>query len=209
MESKTKSYQVKFIDQTTSPYLAKETWQTANVLHDFHYPWRDDTPPSTLFRALHSDQHFHFLFEVEDQQLNADTHTKGKLAVLESDRVEIFFRKDTKMKPYYCLELDYLGRALDYEAHFYRKTDFGWNWPEGFLFRSSLTEKGYSVEGQISKASLNSFGLILDNQIEAGLFRADFRKQPTPEVRWISWVDPGTPKPDFHVPSSFGVLKLL
>lgn len=207
MGSDKKTYLVKSIEQSTSTYLSTEIWQTADILDDFHYPWRDDTPPSTCFRALHADQYFHFLFEVEDEDLIADTITDGKRAVLKSDRVEIFFRKDEKMQPYYCLEMDYLGRVLDYEAYFYRKTDFDWNWPEGFHFRSRLTAKGYTVEGQISKASLIRLGLLQGEQLEAGLFRAEFKNGPS-EVRWISWVHPETPKPDFHVPTSFGVLKL-
>jgi hypothetical protein len=44
-----------------------------------------------------------------------------KLEVVNSERVEIFFRKDEALTPYYGLELDANGRVLDYEAEYHRK----------------------------------------------------------------------------------------
>ena len=32
---------------------------------------------------------------------------------------------------------------------------------------------------------------------------------PPPIEEWISWVDPKTPEPDFHVPSSLGWLEIV
>jgi hypothetical protein len=44
----------------------------------------------------------------------------------------------------------------------------------------------------------------------AGVYRAEFSRKPRGDVHfgWMSWVDPQTPKPDFHVASSFGVFEL-
>jgi len=60
-------------------------------------------------------------------------------------------------------------------------------------------------------ASLKALNLIQDNSIETGVFRAKFSKdekqnyQPT----WISWVNPNTPEPNFHIASSFGKFILM
>jgi hypothetical protein len=32
---------------------------------------------------------------------------------------------------------------------------------------------------------------------------------PPPLEEWMSWVDPKTPEPDFHVPSSLGRLEIV
>lgn len=208
MSGLTKTYPVRFFAfPGKTSFLSEEAWQEAEILDDFQYPWQAEVPPPTIFRALHTDSHLHFFFEVEDPQLFADTTTAGKMAALETDRVEIFFRKDQDMRPYYCLEMDYLGRVLDYKADYYRQMNFDWDWPAGFSFRSSLTEKGYQVEGYIDKSILEKFGVLKDAQLEAGLFRAQF-VSPN-DILWISWINSGTEKPDFHVPAAFGVLKLI
>jgi hypothetical protein len=35
------------------------------------------------------------------------------------------------------------------------------------------------------------------------------RAGPPPIEGWMSWVDPKTPEPDFHVPSSLGRLEIV
>jgi hypothetical protein len=48
-----------------------------------------------------------------------------------------------------------------------------------------------------------------DNTIDAGLFRGDFQRlNKTTQVKWISWIDPGSENPDFHIPAPFGKLIL-
>jgi hypothetical protein len=44
-----------------------------------------------------------------------------------------------------------------------------------------------------------------------GVYRAEFSHLPSGGVHfgWLSWLQPITEKPDFHVPSSFGVWELL
>lgn len=205
-----KSYLVKAITLNASAKkLASELWSDANLLQDFQYPWNDETPPQTYFQALHSQDTFYFKFEVIDQDLNAMVVENQQMEVAESDRVELFFCKDEKLDPYYCLEMDYLGRLLCNSAKYHRKMDYDWNWPAGFHFQSEQTSSGFSVEGSISKDSLSQLGLLQNNEMRVGIFRGEYSSQMNQDVRWISWVDPQTPEPDFHVPSAFGLLKLV
>lgn len=183
-----------------------EHWDKAEVLSDFTYPWQTDTPPKTTFNALHDATHFYFFFEAFDSEIQEKLHRLKTVEPRHSDRVEIFFKKDDAMDPYYCLEMDPLGRAMDFEGRFYRQSNHSWNWPEGhFTFQASVHSEGYSVTGSISLSSLRDLGMLEHTTLQAGLYRCHYvGEEPT----WISWVEPNSEKPDFHIPSSFGTLLL-
>jgi hypothetical protein len=185
-------------------------WQKSKPLTDFILPWDNETPPSIIFRALHDTKNLFFRFDVIDTDILVNKETDDKMAVLHSDRVEIFFRSDKDMMLYYGLEMDPLGRVLDYKAEYYRRFDYKWKW-EGITIRSRYTLNGYRVWGSIPLESLRNLKLLCDNKIQAGLFRGKcINANPeAPEFKWISWVKPDSETPDFHIPSAFGELKLL
>jgi hypothetical protein len=162
---------------------------------------------------LWDDTNLYFLYRASDTEIIAKKEGLGEKDAANSDRVEIFFKKDDRMDPYHALEMDALGRVLDTKGVFYRKIDYDWNWPEGHLqLKATTDEDGYWVEGAISFASLRQLGLYADDQLlRAGLYRGEYRQTPegATEVRWISWVIPDSEKPDFHIPSSFGELLLV
>ncbi|MCB9273400.1 MAG: endoxylanase [Lewinellaceae bacterium] len=186
-------------------------WQDAAELSAFSYPWREDTPPSTAFRALWDGIYFYFLYRATGPVIVTPQTGEPEKDVLSSSRVEIFFKADDNMDPYYTLELDALGRIFDAECRYYRHVDAAWAWPEGQLIvRASRDEGGYTVEGAISIGSLQQLGMLHANRLQAGLYRAEYLPHtdgPT-ETRWISWIQPDSAKPDFHIPSSFGLLVL-
>lgn len=211
---KTKTYTVKKTGQEISITGSgtDKAWENANVLTDFSYPWDPAGLPATTFRALWSDRYFYFLYHVEDAEIITPQRDLGELDAVESDRVEIFFKSSDVSKPYYSLEMDALGRHLDSEGIFGEKVDFDWNWPKAdFVLKASQIEDGYIVEGSISLASLRDLGLYQDDGIlHAGLYRGEYYHKEADEVaiKWISWVLANTDKPNFHIPDSFGILKL-
>jgi hypothetical protein len=187
-------------------------WNQAKVLSSFSYPWSDKAPPVMSFRALWDDALFYFRFEVETTRALTYVHDNNKMEVVDSDRVEIFFKSDDRLDPYYCLEMDPLGRFLDYRASFYRKFEYEWQWPGSnqLMIKSDYINSGYIVEGSITMASLKDLNLLKNNELQAGLFRGECLKIRDPEssFSWISWIKPESVRPDFHIPSSFGVIKL-
>lgn len=194
---------------------SSDAWQRANVLDDFRYPWDNGIAPRTTFRALHSSRYLHFLFDVVDEHIHVERVSNHKTEVIDSSRVEIFFRSDQRMQPYYCLEIDAAGRNLDYIAHHHRQFDFSWSWPEQEIaIESRQTVNGYAVAITISKSSLRQLGLLKSSSgkefIEAGLFRAECTTttHARDHMRWISWIPPEAVSPDFHIPSAFGILEL-
>lgn len=211
----TKTYHVKRTseDITITGKGDAPQWAGASVLSDFSYPWEDgqQQPSPTAFKALHNERWLYCLFVVQDNNVNIYTDKHEKREVVWSDRAEIFFKIDDQLTPYYCLELDPSGRILDYIGEHYRKFDFQWRWPAGGLIvKTHLTSQGYTIELAISKQSLTSLGLLKDNTLQAGLYRADCisLNGKDAKFKWISWIKPKSETPDFHIASSFGSLKL-
>ena len=211
---KSKTYKVKKIKAAELVITGKgdsPLWKNATELTDFIYPWEKVTPSFTSFKALHSKDWLYCLYQVKDDHINVLVKTNEKLEVLSSDRVEIFFRKDDQMLPYYGLELDPHGRVYDYMAEYLRKFTSTWSWPAGELIvKANKVTDGYTVEIAISKKSLKQLELIKGNRIEAGLYRGDCVEitVDNSKIKWISWVIPDSQTPNFHIPSSFGVLVL-
>jgi hypothetical protein len=188
-------------------------WQHAESLVDFSYPWESGPAPLTSFKSVHGDRWIYFLFEVEDRQVHVDGVTNNKLEVIDSSRVEIFFRQNERLSPYYCLELDAAGRVLDYCGNFHRQFDFSWVWPtDSLVVKARRHPEGYTVEAAVSKDSLRALGLLSATtpNLQAGLFRAECTRTVAARdhMRWISWIQPDSATPDFHIPSAFGVLNL-
>ncbi|WP_207514677.1 carbohydrate-binding family 9-like protein [Longitalea luteola] len=187
------------------------SWKNANVLTNFSYPWEKEQAPATSFSALWDGSWLYCLFQVHDDSVITLVNKNDKLEVGASDRVEIFLSPDTSLSPYYCLEMDATGRVLDYRASYYRKMDYSWKWPnDQFIIKTAKNKSGYVVEIAISIQSLNDLGLLKNNRLLAGLFRAERKsgREARANLHWISWVKPNAAKPDFHIPSAFGVFIL-
>jgi Carbohydrate family 9 binding domain-like len=210
----TKTYSVRKIQGDELHVTGKgdsPQWKKAAELSDFIYPWENKKATSMTFKALHSKDWFYCLYTVLDADVKVFVKNNDKLEVVKSERVEIFFRKDDRLSPYYGLELDPLARVLDYEAEYPRKFNSTWSWPKGKLIvKTNRTKQGYTVEVAIHKTSLEELGLLNNQKIEAGIFRAecDDVNGDEEKIKWISWLKPDSETPDFHIPSSFGVLRL-
>ncbi|MEQ8702616.1 MAG: sugar-binding protein [Phaeodactylibacter sp.] len=187
-------------------------WQPATILRDFSSPWLEVEDTGTTFRALHDGVYLYFRFDVQESNILIYEKDHTKFDVLNSERVEIFFRQDPELKRYYGLEMDPLGRVYDYQSSYYRQSDKTWGWPEGHLnLKTGRTPTGYWLQGEISFESLRSLQLIHEERyLQAGLYRGrclNIRGDKA-TFNWITWVDPQTETPDFHVPASFGQLEL-
>lgn len=186
-------------------------WDKAEILTDFTSPWSDLKPEKIEFRSLWDTENIYFCYKVYDDNIHIDRQDDSIDSIGESDRVEIFFRTDENLNPYYCLEIDPTPRIMDFIASPKKKFDFDWNWPENnLLVKSSIKSDHFIVEFSVSIQSLKNFHLIKDNVIEAGIYRAKYIKQENKlfEPTWITWVNPNTETPNFHIASSFGTLTL-
>ena len=210
-----KEYQVVLIDKNQksgNDFSVIFSWEKANCLTDFSSPWKNDPISKIEFRALWDLENLYFKFTVFDNDVYIDQKDDSFDSIGNSDRVELFFRSNDALNPYYCLEMDTAARIMDFQAKPNWDFDFNWKWPKGDLkVIASKVENSFTVEGRISIASLTELNLIQNNCIEAGVYRAKFSKDENQNYKptWISWVDPNTPEPNFHIASSFGKFILM
>ncbi|WP_395737120.1 carbohydrate-binding family 9-like protein [Prosthecobacter sp.] len=187
-------------------------WSDADLLTQFTFAWEQRTAPLTEFRALWDETSLHFRFDCVDDDLVLPDGATPKDRVLGSDRVEIFFAPDLSLKPYYCLEMSPRGDVLAYEANYYREMDWDWKC-EGLQLTARVEGSRYSVTGSLPLDTLRNLRVLKPDASElyAGLYRAEFHHKTDATVHsgWMPWVNPKTERPDFHVPASFGVLKLI
>jgi len=202
-----KTYTVKLIEGKTNNLI----WQKANSLIDFSSPWDSEFIKKTEFKAVHNSEYIFLQFKVNDHQTHIHASEDKNDSINNSDRVELFFRCDASLTPYYCLEIDSKSRIMDFKSLPNKDFNFNWNWPlKDIDVKSSVKQSHYIIEIKISIKSLNNLNLIKKGVIETGIYRAKYKKQEdnTFKPTWITWVNPGTDKPNFHTPTSFGILKL-
>lgn len=210
-----KTYKVNRIDSETLIISGKGNavvWKQAQVLSDFVSPWDEKAIDKIEFRALYNSEYLFFNFKVFDAKVYVDFTDDTHHSINNSDRVELFFRADKNLNPYYCLEIDPSPRIMDFLAKPHKDFNFNWNWPtQDISVKSFKSENHFTVEGTISIASLRKFDLLKDGKIETGIYRAKYNNlvNGAYEPTWITWVNPKTESPDFHTASSFGVLKLM
>lgn len=190
---------------------SEDVWKSAARESGFSFPWKQAPAPSTIFRGFYTGEYIFFFFDVSDPDLVVSPGLTEH-AVAEGDRVELFFSAGLDMGEYFCLEIDSSGRVLDYRASFYRKFDNGWDL-EGLRAAGRVAPGGYAVEAAVPTAWFRDAGISSLGQysvINAGIYRGEFSHTATDDISesWISWQDPGTEDPDFHIPSSLGLFTL-
>ena len=185
----------------------QDDWKNVPAVTGLIAPWDGAEKDKTAFYACHDQKNLYFLYEVSDTTLVYNDE-KTEASVGNGDRIEFFMSKDPEMKTYYCAEIDPKGKVMDYEAHNYRKFDFNWNFKDLKLV-TSVGKDSYRVEGSISLKTLRKLGLISpEGEIRMGVYRADYFDDAGERVIWSSWIVPDAAEPDFHIPSSLGILKL-
>lgn len=210
-----KNYNVNCIERDTLILTGKgddPLWQKAELLTDFVSPWDNEKIKKIEFKALWDAKNLFFCFTVFDNFIHIDKTDNSFESIGNSDRVELFFRTDTSLNPYYCLEIDPNSRIMDFKAYPNKNFNFEWNWPKNDLtVKSQINSNNFTVEIAISIKSLKNLNLIKENKIETGIFRAKYHEQENSifEPTWITWVNPNTKEPNFHTPTSFGMLKLM
>jgi len=206
-----KVYEVHYLPQpeiNIDGKLDEPAWKKSYPEKGFSFPWEKGTAPLTEFRSLCDNEFFYFSFRLRDETIVVENKFSSESVMDTEDRVEIFFACEDKLKKYFCLEIDPRGRVHDYAASYYRKFDSSWNCA-GILTATSIINQGYVIEGSIPLKTLETLGLPrLDSShmLKVGLFRAELNQgqDSKPQAQWISWIEPGTKQPDFHVPSAFG-----
>lgn len=202
--------------------IAEDAWGQANLISkEMQSPWERETAPRTEFRALWNEEFFYFSFLAHDDDLVVADQIGEEREIGAEDRVELFFspglfdrpvktfQGDCQFPVYYGVEIDARARVLDFSAVYYRKVDLAWEMPR-LTTRTSRGQGYYVVEGKIPLATLEQMGVLNVNQpfMYAGVFRAEFTRDANGiKTSWITWRDPNTPEPDFHVSEAMGLFR--
>ena len=168
-------------------------------------------PPLTRAWVFWQKDKLIFAYECEDKLVVAQPPGKDEMAVDLQDRVELFLWNGRAEDAYLCLELAPRGAVLDYRAGFYRRFETDWD-AQGLKTASVITANGYRVEAELPAAAARPFGIEFDEgaTFRAGLFRGNYQTgKKDEEPMWITWVESGTDKPDFHVAAAFGRFVLV
>jgi hypothetical protein len=214
MKQQLNTYEVNLIEKNKLKISGNgddKLWNNASILDNFTSPWNTEKRSEIIFKALWDREKLFFNFTVFDAEIHIEKQNDSVESIGNSDRVELFFRPDDSLNPYYCLEIDTSARIMDFIAYPNKNFDFNWNWPKNdILVKSSINADSFTDEGSISIDSLKSFNLIKNNTIETGVFRAKYREKQNGlfEPTWITWVNPNTETPNFHIASSFGSFTL-
>lgn len=187
--------------------VTEPAWTNAWCVNTFVFPWSPRPAPATVFRAFVDAERLFFLFDVTDDDVVVEPAFAGESTVDREDRVEVFIARDAALDRYYCLEIDPLGRVHDYAARHYRKFDSEWACA-GLRAAGRLRPGGYTVEASIPLRTLSEWvgqPVASGSMLRLGLFRAEFRRGAlgSSNDNWLSWTQPATRAPDFHVPSAF------
>lgn len=193
---------------TIKHYTNIPDWGVVPILEDFSNLNNPHEPSNTAFQSYYTNKYFHFRFVVTCKKPLVYKKECNKMEVINSERIELFFRINEQMAPYYCLEIDASGRLLDYKAEHYRQFDYNWRWPEPLTIKATTNNNNYTVEAKLSIACLKELKLLSNNELQIGIFRGLCSELigNKAKMEWISWVKPLSEKPDFHIPSAFGVL---
>jgi len=188
----------------------EKAWKKAALISNFKLPWEQEKPQPTEARFLWDSDFLYGAFRVWDREIVTWTapHHQGKIAVTDHDRVEVFFALEESLENYYCLEIDPQGLVFDYQAHYHRNFDPSWHL-NGLKVASKILSDGYVVELAVPLVTMKELGFPVSASgftWKVGVYRADFSLTQPGKLKmlWQTWVDPGLPQPDFHVPSSFG-----
>jgi len=180
-------------------------WKDIKMFSNFVSPWDEQPYGETTFQYYNDTSWFYFLFRVDDDDIQlCDTSNNEAQNVLQSDRVELFFTKDSLMQPYYTFEMDAASRLFDARCLIHQKNktnkkeiDANWNiCKEDLQFKSTKGKNGYRVEGKIAMSFLQKNHLTNNGKLWCGIQRANFHTEGEPQ--WICAKDPGTNYPEFH-----------
>ncbi len=189
----------------------EKSWSHAIDLSDFTYPWETINAPTTRFKSVYDEENLYFYFYAEDDDIRLKQSGDEEMDAVASDRIEIFIRSSDETKPYYSFEMDPQGRVFDSKGEFGKYIDKDYDFPRSdFDFVGDIKSDSYTVEGKFSLSVLKEMELLVDNTIMIGLYRGEYLldENGEPITKWISWIIPDSEKPNFHIPSSFGKLKL-
>ena len=204
-------YEVKYaIDIEIDNLISDKNWNNAFEISDFYLPWDKKHGQETRFKALFDENYIYFIFYSKDSTLIVMNNISEELEIGKEDRIEIFLSGSESLDEYFCIEVDPYGRVLDYKARYYRIFDRKWE-ANQLIIKSEIIDDGFNIGLAIPLEVLeDQMKINVSKHFFVGLFRADLQNTTNGiKENWISWVNPKTRYPDYHIPQAFGLFLLV
>jgi hypothetical protein len=199
--------------------LDERAWRDAPRAGEFHFNWwQSGEREQTEVRLLWDEKFLYAAYFCHDKHISASV-TKLHGPVSLDDCVELFVSPNPEhVKNYYGLEINAIGTMLGSRKSDDGRTLVRWV-PEGLLYRTSL----HGLPSKQDEPGDDHW--ILEMAVPWAAYSADAAHTPPRDGdRWrlnlnrsggvtnpqySTWSPVNTPKPNFHVPESFGWVRFL
>ena len=185
-----------------------DAWKAAPIT-SFSTDWSGaETGIRTHVRFARSKRALYTLWELEGAGVNVDTSKPVEVErakLYEEDCVELFLGPDASERTrYFELEVGPLGHFLDIAIDRARKkSDVAWSSNAKIATQVDRDAHKVTIEIELRAPEIVSV-LRPGSSLPLGLYRME-GKSPR---KYLAWSPTRTPKPNFHVPEAFGVLKI-
>ncbi len=185
-----------------------DAWKTAPIV-SFSTDWSGaETGIETSVRFAWSNNALYTLWELEGADVNADATRPvdvERAKLYEEDCVELFVGPDPAERTrYFELEVGPLGHILDIAIdRTTKKSDVAWSSRPKIATKIDRAARKVTIEIAVRASDVVS-ALRPGATLPLALYRMEGK---TPR-KYLAWSPTRTPKPNFHVPEAFGVLKL-
>jgi hypothetical protein len=148
------------------------------------------------------------LWELDGADVNADASRPvetERAKLYEEDCVELFLTPNpAERNRYFEVEVGPLGHFLDIEIdRSKKKSDVAWSSRPKIATRVDRAARKVTIEVELRAPDL-VVALRPGASLPLGLYRMEGRSPR----HYLAWSPTRTPKPNFHVPSAFGTLKI-
>ncbi|HEX5481368.1 MAG TPA: carbohydrate-binding family 9-like protein [Terriglobia bacterium] len=196
--------------------LKKTAWRKARWTrfnHDWqgkrHYPQAE-----TRFASAWTPRQVYVAFWCKYSVLNVfegGDPEKDTLGLWNRDVVEAFLNPDPAcVNHYYEFEVAPNNLWVDLEINLDRQPVGDAHWNSGFTHATRIRARAWTCEMRIPVASMTdpNYELRPGAEWRGNFFRADGRGDDT-KRRFLTWSPTLTPKPNFHVPTRFGIIRFV
>ena len=199
--------------------LDEPAWKQAPALSAFHFNWwTQGVKESTTAKLLWDDEYLYASFQCADKHIAAEAIERHGPVSLD-DAVELFIAPNPdKVRNYYGFEMNAIETMLNFIRADWYQGPFN-TYPDGVRLRTSL----HGVRNK--RDSPGDDGWILEVAIPLKVFEKDAAHTPPREgdtwrmnlnraggktnAQYSTWSPVNSPKPNFHVPESFGYVRFV
>ncbi|MGH9406032.1 MAG: carbohydrate-binding family 9-like protein [Terriglobia bacterium] len=196
--------------------LKKRVWQRADwKSFDDDWAGKRAYPMSrTRIASCWTPANIYFGFHCDYTKLNVYQNAdpeREKYGLWERDVVEVFMNPDpARMNHYYEFEVSPNNLWIDLEINLDRKPFGNARWDSGYTHATHVGRKVWTCEMRIPIARMmpSGFEIRAGSEWRLNFFRADGQGEGD-QRRLLSWSPTLTAKPNFHVPSRFGLVRFV